>query len=97
MKGQEAKAKVIKTIASSFGDKYIGEIDKKIYVWSEEDGSPIQVCLALTIPKNPIDVAGLNVPSEKIEFTQEAPTVQAAEITEKEKQLAEDLLKRLGL
>ena len=96
MKGQEAKTKVIKKISDSFGDKYIGEFDKKLYVWSEEDGAPIQVCLSLTVPKNPV-ATDAAVPEEKIEFTQEVPTVQGAEISEKEKQLAEDLLKRLGL
>lgn len=96
MKGQEAKAKVVKKISDAFGEKYIGEFDKKLYIWSEEDGSPVQICLSLTVPKNPVDT-GTVVPEEKIEFTQEIPTVQAAEISEKEKQLAEDLLKRLGL
>lgn len=98
MKGQEAKGKVIKIISDAFGDKFIGEVDKKLYVWSEEDGMPVQVSLSLTVPKNPVETTATNVPdSNKIEFTQEIPTVQAAEITEKEKQIAEDLLKRLGL
>ena len=98
MKGQEAKSKVIKKISDAFGDKFIGEVDKKLYVWSEEDGTSIQVCLSLTVPKNPIETTATVVPdNNKIEFTQEVPTVGAAEITEKEKQIAEDLLKRLGL
>ena len=97
MKGQEAKNKVIKKISDAFGDKYIGEVDKKFYVWSEEDGSPMQVCIALTIPKNPVNMTGNDAPAAKIEFVSEAPAVSGAEITEKEKQLAEDLLKRLGL
>ena len=98
MKGQEAKSKVIKIISDAFGDKFIGEVDKKLYVWSEEDGVPVQVSLSLTVPKNPIETTATNVSdSNKIEFTQEVPTVQAVEITEKEKQIAEDLLKRLGL
>lgn len=98
MKGQEAKSKVIKIISDAFGDKFIGEVDKKLYVWSEEDGVPTQVSLSLTVPKNPIETAATAISdNNKIEFTQEIPTVQAAEITEKEKQIAEDLLKRLGL
>lgn len=109
MKGQEAKDRVIKTIATAFGDKYIGEIEKKVYVWSEENGAPMQVCLALTIPKNPIDTEEMNKPTVKIEFVQDTPgimkptditdedIIQAAEISAKEKQIAEDLLKKLGL
>lgn len=97
MKGQEAKDKVVKKISNAFGEKYIGEVDKKFYVWSEENGAPMQVCIALTIPKNPVNMDGMSAPAAKIEFVQDAPVIQAAEISEKEKQLAEDLLKKLGL
>lgn len=37
-RGAEAKNKVIEKIQSAFGADYIGEVDKKIYVWSKENG-----------------------------------------------------------
>lgn len=97
MKGQEAKDKVIKKISDAFGDKYIGEVDKKFYVWSEENGAPMQVCISMTIPKNPVNTDGMTAPASKIEFILDTPIIPAAEISEKEKQIAEDLLKKLGL
>ena len=37
-KGTIAKQNVINKIAQTFGADYIGEVDKKIYVWAEENG-----------------------------------------------------------
>lgn len=100
MKGQEAKSKVIKIISDAFGDKFIGEVDKKLYVISEENGEKMQVCISLTIPKNPVAIPQVVPVGGKLNFEERIPQVQVvqpAEITEKEKQIAEDLLKRLGL
>ena len=53
-KGNVAKQLVVNRIQKAFGEDFIGEVDKKIYVWSEENGEKMQVALALTCPKVPV-------------------------------------------
>ena len=99
-KGQEAKNLVIQKIQSAFGEDFVGEFDKKIYVWSKENGERVQVALALTCPKVPVG----KISSEGIHDF-ENPTVSAAaptvfepvEFTDTERQTVEDLMKQLGL
>jgi hypothetical protein len=52
-KGTAAKAAVIQKIKEAFGDNFVGDDGKKIYVWSKENGEKVQVAIALTIPKTP--------------------------------------------
>ena len=42
VKGALAKEAVAKKIAEAFGSDYIGESDKKLYVWGDENGEKIQ-------------------------------------------------------
>ena len=37
-RGAEAKTRVIDAIREAFGNDFIGEIDKKVYVWAQEGG-----------------------------------------------------------
>jgi len=101
-KGQIAKELVAKKIAEAFGNDYIGEIDKKFYVWSQENGSKMQVCISMTIPKNPVGEAGTSdIGGNGILDFENMPVGQSisepAEVTKEEVKLAEDLLARLGL
>lgn len=57
-KGAEAKANFIKRLSTALGADYIGEVDKKYYVWSTENGERIQLAIALTCPKTPVTVQG---------------------------------------
>ena len=45
-KGAIAKQVVINKIAEAFGADYIGEVDKKLYVWADENGEKIQIAIA---------------------------------------------------
>lgn len=101
-KGQIAKEFVAAKLAETFGNDWIGEVDKKYYVWSQENGTKMQVCISMTIPKNPIG----EVETENIGGTGAlnfetmptgTPAVEPAKITDEEVKLAEDLLARLGL
>ena len=38
----------------AFGADYIGEQDKKIYVWADDGGERVQIAIAMTCPKTPI-------------------------------------------
>lgn len=99
-RGNDAKELVINKIKEAFGDSYIGVFDKKVYVWSEEDGQKIQVSLALTCPKIPVGDeviipsgdGGINFESE----VAAAPST-ATEISIEEQQKIADLMATLGL
>lgn len=40
-KGSNAKTAVQKKIAEAFGDNFIGEYDKKLYVWANDGGEMV--------------------------------------------------------
>lgn len=90
-------------MAEAFGNDWIGEVDKKYYVWSQENGSKIQVCISMTIPKNPVGEENVQ-PSiggsgalnfEEMPIGQ--PAAEPVQVSQEEIKLAEDLLARLGL
>ena len=104
-KGAIAKQNVTKKIQEIFGADFIGEVDKKIYVWTQENGERVQVAISLTCPKTPIEVSGTPIPTfsggmdfESMGVATVAPANSApAEISEEEKQTVADLMARLGL
>ena len=51
VKGQIAKEQVVKIISQAFGKDYIGEFDKKHYVWANDGGEKVQIAITLTCPK----------------------------------------------
>ena len=91
-KGSEAKEYVIRKIKETFGEDFVGEQDKKIYVWGQEGGEKVQIAISLTCPKNPI--GGLNFEEKEKIFEEEN---KAVEITEEEKNKIDELMKRLGI
>ena len=56
-KGAVAKENIAKKMAEAFGNNWIGEYDKKYYVWSEENGEKIQIAISMTCPKTSIGEA----------------------------------------
>ena len=40
-KGTIAKENVVNKIKEAFGNKFIGEIDKKVYLWEDDGGEQI--------------------------------------------------------
>lgn len=98
-KGAEAKSLVVQKIQEAFGKNFIGEVDKKIYVWSQENGQATQVAISLTCPKNPVGAVQVG----DYDFENPAPTVVAqtafepAEITDDELDTVKELMERLGL
>jgi hypothetical protein len=106
-KGAIAKENVTKIIAKAFGSDFVGEFDKKLYVWADENGEKVQIAIAMTCPKNPVGGNGnLNFdaePGNSLNFENmsaavaSAPTFTPAEISEEEKKNIADLMARLGL
>ena len=102
-KGTIGKQNVINKMKQAFGADFIGEYDKKIYVWTTENGERIQIALSLTCPKIPVAISD-NPTTGDFNFEDDAPNVvvaagayQPAEITKEERERVNDLMKRLGL
>ena len=101
-RGAEGKANVVKKLQAAFGADFIGEYDKKVYVWSQENGEKIQIAISMTCPKNPVGEVTV-VSNGGLDFSAAAPTAIApavhepAEITEEEKANIADLMAKLGL
>lgn len=105
-KGSVAKGNVINKIAMAFGNDYIGECDKKVYVWGDDGGERVQIAIALTCPKTPIDApegssavdhGDWNFDDTPVSTAQ--PSNKATITEDEEKKLADvaEMMKRLGL
>ena len=105
-KGAQAKEYVTKKIAEAFGADYVGEVDKKLYVWAQENGEKIQIAIAMTCPKNPVGeapVMDFTTDTGDFDFSDDgsAPVTptkfQPAEISADEKANIASLMEKLGL
>lgn len=98
-KGAQAKINVTNKIANLFGEDFIGEVNKKLYVWADDGGDRVQISIALTCPKTFIDAPDKNYVPDN-DWSDEGAPVQApqkAEISAEEKKNIADLMERLGL
>lgn len=102
-KGAIAKQQVINKLKTAFGADFIGEYDKKIYVWAQENGERIQIALSLTCPKVPVQIADAPLTGD-FNFEDDAPATvvaaapfQPAEITDEERARVNDMMVKLGL
>ena len=102
-KGTIGKQNVINKIKQAFGADFIGEYDKKIYVWTTENGERIQIALSLTCPKTPVSISDSPTTGD-FNFEDDAPSTvvaagsfQPADITTEERERVNDLMKKLGL
>ena len=98
-KGATAKDNVENKIREAFGAEFIGNVDKKLYVWADDGGEKVQICLTMTCPKIPVGVGGEN---DGIDFDNMpeggAPTeFKPAEITTEETENIRKMLAELGL
>ena len=102
-RGAIGKQNVINKIKQAFGADFIGEYDKKIYVYTQENGERIQIALSLTCPKVPVAISD-NPTTGDFNFEDDAPNIvvaagayQPAEITKEERERVNDLMRKLGL
>ena len=104
-RGSTAKENIIKQLATAFGEAYIGEYDKKVYLWADDGGEKVQIAISMTCPKVPIVVDNTvstddgdwdfsDTPKTPIIAVSSAPP---AEITEQEMENLNTLLAKLGL
>lgn len=98
-KGAVAKENAAKKMAEVFGSNWIGEYDKKYYIWSEENGEKVQIAISMTCPKTPIGEAGAAADSNVLNFEDSVASGgdTKVDITPDEKKNVADLMARLGL
>ena len=91
----------------AFGADYIGEQDKKIYVWADDGGERVQIAIAMTCPKIPI-AAENEAAHTAWDWSEDTPTAPIrgqraevmkpkVEITQEEQDKIADMIKRFGL
>lgn len=106
-KGSTAKVNVQNKIAMAFGADYIGEQDKKIYVWADDGGERVQIAIAMTCPKTPI-AAENEAAHTAWDWSEDTPTTpirgqraevmkSKVEITQEEQDKIADMIQRFGL
>lgn len=98
-KGAVAKEQIAKKMAETFGADWIGERDKKYYLWANENGERIQIAISMTCPKIPVGEVGASADSNVLNFEDgvTAGGETPIEITTDEKKNIADLKARLGL
>lgn len=105
-RGAIGKQNVINKIKEAFGTDFIGEYDKKIYVFANDGGEQVQIAISLTCPKNPIQVDdSVSLDDGDLDFTDDTPKTSKvavsaappAEITAEEKANIAELMAKLGL
>jgi hypothetical protein len=87
----EAKEAFISKIINLFPNDYICEDNKKYYFWS----NGVQVCVALTCPKNP--VGGSSTPPSAFTAETETKPPVSVEYTEEEIATINKLMSALGI
>lgn len=93
-RGTVAKQNVINAIAEAFGQNYLGEHDKKLYVIADDGGSSVQIAISLTCPK--VEIANTDAVAIERGIRNGAPVVEQ-EMTDEEKETIQTLFERLGL
>lgn len=94
-RGTVAKQEVTEKLREAFGDNFIGEYEKKIYVWANDGGDRVQIAITLTCPKIQIETGTVSADSDPAFPT--AASAQSIEFTDQEKKNLEDLMARLNL
>lgn len=103
-KGQLAKEQVVKIISQAFGDDYIGEFDKKHYVWANDGNEKVQISIALTCPKvyrgieeGKPSTLNFNIDNNQPNEGNQPSHFEPAQISQEEKDTLQDLILKLGL
>jgi hypothetical protein len=98
-RGTIAKAEVVAKLRQCFGADFAGESGGKYYVWCKENGEQVQIAIALTCPKTIVEFSATGATSvaaagdEGFDF-ENMPTPQ---ISEKERETVNELIRKLGL
>ena len=95
-RGATAKEKVVNKIKEVYGKDFVGEFDKKIYVWEDDGVEKVQIAIALTCPKNPVGVVSASDNGFDAEPVIGSTGFEPAKMTAEEDEKIESLMKKLG-
>lgn len=103
-RGTLAKENITKKLQEAFGKDFIGEYDKKVYLWGNDGGERVQIAISMTCPKTPIEVDKTVDTGGDWDFTDTPKTAAIpiasagpAEITDEEVDNIKMLFEKLGL
>lgn len=96
-KGSIAKQNIQAKLKEVFGEDFIGEIDKKVYLWADDGGQKVQIALAMTCPKNPVGPVSTDMANAADGTIFSNFTGDPKEVTEEEKQNLRNLMARLNI
>lgn len=109
-RGSIAKTAVLEKLKQSFGNDFVAVVDGKAYVWAQDGGERVQICLSLTCPKNLVGtIEGTTVAPAKLDFGSgggwdfeamdqvTAVPEKSKEISQEEQNNIEAMMKALGL
>lgn len=103
-RGNIAKSKITKKIAEIFGQDFVGEFDKKLYIWCDDGGERVQIAISMTCPKTPVEADKIDYTAEpgdslNFEDMSAGPIAGAAavEVSEEEKATIAELMAKFGL
>ena len=101
-RGSIAKEKVAEKIKAAFGADFVGEVDKKLYVWADDGGERVQIALSMTCPKVMIETVNTSELSYNTgrDFTNDntvAVAPEKVEISDEERENVRKLMQRMGL
>lgn len=99
MKGQIAKDNVVKKLIQTFGNDYIGEFDRKHYVWERDGSEKVQIAIALTCPKvyRGIEETAPTALNFDDDENSTGTVFKPVDITQEEQDTLEALMSKLGL
>ena len=99
-RGDAAKTAAINTILNTFEGSFL--LDKKIYINVQDgpNGEIVQLSIALTMPKTPINASAVSVTASagnsNVAAWESAPATPT-ELSQKDKMKVEELCKKLGI
>lgn len=99
-RGDAAKTAAINTILNTFEGSFL--LDKKIYINMKDgpNGEIVQLSIALTMPKTPINASAVSVAApagnSNVAAWENAPATPT-ELCQKDKMKVEELCKKLGI
>lgn len=104
-KGDTMKKEIAAALKSAFGDRWIGEVNKKYYISGRENGETIQIAVTLTCPKQLVEVdTAVSTPVSDWDWSGNVTSqpvavhnAPVAEITEEEQNNIAELLAKLNL
>lgn len=109
-RGNLAKSAVIEKIKQAFGNDFVAVVDGKVYVWANDGGERVQICMALTCPKSFVgESQGTTITPAKLDFgggggwdfeamdQKVEVATKSSEITQAEQDNIESMMRALGL